>query len=887
MVKTPDRTSAITLKPEILAPAGGRSQLEAAVWAGADAVYFGLDAGLNARVRATAFGVEQLGPTMDYLHERGVRGYLTLNTLVYDEELDQAEQLVCSAALAGVDALIVQDIGLVRLARAVAPGLPLHGSTQMSITDAAGVAFAEQLGVRRVVIGRELSIDEIAAVMNDTPLEIEAFVHGALCVSYSGQCFSSEAWGGRSANRGQCAQACRLPYGLLVDGELREQGDYRYLLSPQDLMALEQLPRLVRAGVSCLKIEGRLKGPEYVLATVSAYREALDTIWNDLQGGKEVGNTRALRTDQRRRLAQAFSRGQDATADGLTPGFLLGPKHQALVIGRNPRHRGLLIGEVSEVRDRGIVTRLQGPVKRGDGLVFDRGRPEDREFGGNVHHVIDAHGESLKTETDEGQVELLFGPDFALDRIQPGDRIWRTRDSAQDGGTRLDPRLAARPVLVDIFVQGALGEPIRITLSDRDGHSVTASSRAILQVATGSPLDAAKLRKAIGQLGDTPFEIGGSSIDLHDTDSPLFLPLGEIKAARREAVDSLLSARRAHLGDRGLAPDTVLERLLPSPQSPTAKVAPVLSLLCRTREQVDAALAIEGIDEIVVDFLEVHGLKDACLQVQAGGRRLTVAAPRIFKPGEERLWLYYCRLAPDALLVRSAGLLREFQRLGGSGALLDDGETRIPPLHGDFSLNAANLLSAAYLLDAGLERLAITHDLNGDQISGLARSLPAEQRQRIEVISHHHLPIFHTEYCVFARFLSSGNSYRDCGRPCEKHTVHLRDPGGGDHLVQADIGCRNTVFNAAAQSAGHLLNGFYDAGIVRYRIELVDEPGHEVAGIVDAYRQAMNKEIKPMELRQRLAAVTDANGHRQGVGLGSLTVVVEPKRQAMKKPTAR
>ena len=244
-------------KPEILAPAGGRAQLEAAVWAGADAVYFGLDAGLNARIRATAFGIGELAATMDYLHERGVRGYLTLNTLVYDEELARAEQLVRSAALAGVDALIVQDIGLVRLARAVAPNLPVHGSTQMSITDAAGVAFAERLGVRRVVIGRELSIDEIAAVVDDTTLEIEAFVHGALCVSYSGQCFSSEAWGGRSANRGQCAQACRLPYGLLVDGELREQGDYRYLLSPQDLMALEQLPRLIRAGVRCLKIEGR------------------------------------------------------------------------------------------------------------------------------------------------------------------------------------------------------------------------------------------------------------------------------------------------------------------------------------------------------------------------------------------------------------------------------------------------------------------------------------------------------------------------------------------------------------------------------------------------------------------------------------------------------
>jgi collagenase-like PrtC family protease len=436
-------------------------------------------------------------------------------------------------------------------------------------------------------------------------------------------------------------------------------------------------------------------------------------------------------------------------------------------------------------------------------------------------------------------------------------------------------------------VEGAVDQPVRISLADREGHRVTVSSGSALQVATGAPLDSAKVGKAIGRLGDTPFEIGELSIDLDDADKPLFLPLGEIKAARREAVDSLLAARRVHHREQRLAPDTVLDTLLPPQQSSTGRFTPALSLLCRTKDQVNAALSIDGIDEIVVDFLEVHGLKDACIQVRSAGRRLIVAAPRIFKPGEERLWRYYCRLAPDALLVRSAGLLRELQRLGGSRTLLDDGETRIPLLHGDFSLNAANLISTGYLLAAGLDRLALTHDLNAEQISALARSLPAQQRSRIEVIAHQHLPIFHTEYCVFARFLSNGNSYRDCGRPCERHTVHLRDPSGGDHLVLADIGCRNTVFNAAAQSAGPMLKSFQKAGIQHYRIELVDEPGHEVAGIVDAYRLATGGQIAPGTLEKRLAAVTDANGCPQGVGPGSLAVRLELGRDAMKKPTAR
>src|SRR6185312_11582882 len=262
-------------RPEVLAPAGNAEALRAAVRAGADAVYFGLQ-GFNARARADNFDAAALGETMRELHRHGVRGYVTLNTLVFDDELPSLEAAVRACAAAGADAVIVQDLGTVRLVRAIAPDLPIHASTQMTCADAASIELARSLGASRVILPRELSLAEIAAVRRETSVELEVFVHGALCVAYSGQCLTSEAIGGRSANRGACAQACRLPYELVVDGVLTPVGERAYLLSPEDLESSALVPDLVRVGVSSLKIEGRLKGPEYVAATTRLYRKAID-----------------------------------------------------------------------------------------------------------------------------------------------------------------------------------------------------------------------------------------------------------------------------------------------------------------------------------------------------------------------------------------------------------------------------------------------------------------------------------------------------------------------------------------------------------------------------------------------------------------------------------
>src|SRR6266567_3923936 len=258
------------VKPEVMSPAGYWPQLHAAIEAGADAVYFELKH--FSALAKVGFSLDELPRALDTLHRRGVRRYITFNTLVFEHEFPEAARAIAAIAEAGADAMIVQDYGVVGLARRIAPELELHASTQMSITNVEGVRFAQDLGMQRVTLARELALGEISAILAETRCELEIFVHGALCVAYSGQCFSSEAWGGRSANRGQCAQACRLEYDMLVDGAVEPLGDARYLLSPGDLYALRQIPEIVAAGIAAIKIEGRYKDANYVALTTAAYR---------------------------------------------------------------------------------------------------------------------------------------------------------------------------------------------------------------------------------------------------------------------------------------------------------------------------------------------------------------------------------------------------------------------------------------------------------------------------------------------------------------------------------------------------------------------------------------------------------------------------------------
>jgi len=816
------------MKPEIKSPAGHWPQLHAAIEAGADAVYFGLTH-FTARAKA-GFTLAELPEAMRTLHRRGVKGYITYNTLVFDDEIDQAARGLAAIADAGADAIIVQDPAVVKLALEVAPGLAIHGSTQMSVTDAAGVRHAQSLGVNRLILARELSLDEIRAIRAATDAELELFVHGALCVSYSGQCFSSEAWGGRSANRGQCAQACRLPYEMLVDGSVRPLGDARYLLSPGDLYALEQIPEIVRIGISALKIEGRYKDAEYVALTTRAYREAVDRAW--------AGQHTEVTAAERERLEQIYSR-------GFGPYFLTGTNHQAVVRGRAPRHRGLYMGRVVRTSAESIVIEpspVKSPLKPGDGVMFDAAdwrSPQEPEEGGRVYHV---------TSKAAGSIELTFA-NGAINaaRIRAGDLVWRTHDPDLDKLARVYTAAAApvRKQRVNVRAQAREGEPLKLVWTVGDTR-VEIDSGTALEAAQNRVLTAEFLRAQLGRLGNTPYEL--AEIELDSEGSP-FAPPALLNQMRRSAVEQLQM-----LQGSGAALRVRAERPRPAQAGQGAGCGPGgpphLHLLVRTPEQLDAAIALRPAS-ITLDYLDLYGLRPSIDKVKQSGIDVRIASPRILKPGEERIADFLLR-CECPILVRPAGLLHALQ------------DKPHPLLYGDFSLNAANVSTARDLLAMNLERLAPAHDLNAAQVAALARATGAN---RIEAIAYQHLPVFHMEHCVFCRFLSKGTSFRDCGRPCEKHTVALRDESGRAHPVVADVGCRNTVFGAEAQEASSHLNAWLDAGIRHFRLEFAHESGAELTRVTRAFERFLGEKSTAEDLRRELKKAAP-----EGVTEGSLFV---------------
>jgi putative protease len=802
------RTDSRCETSELLAPAGNWECARAAVANGADAIYFGLPR-FNARLRADNFTEEDLPELMNFLHSHGVRGFVAFNTLLFTDELEAAGEQLRKLNDADVDAVIVQDLGLAKMAAKMTPGLAVHASTQMTVTSPEGVEFVRKLGMRRVVLAREVSLRDLERFSPPDVMPLEVFVHGALCVAYSGQCLTSESLGQRSANRGECAQACRMPYTLIVDGREVDLGDKRYLLSPQDLAAVNEIPALLNAGVVSFKIEGRLKSPEYVAAVTQVYRRAID----EALAKREY----AVTAGERYQLEMVFSR-------GLYSGWLHGVNHQELVPARFGKKRGPLAGRLTRVGRDFVEVDGDLPLKPGDGVVFDTGGDTENEQGGRIFQVRNR------------RLFFRYGHiDFS--RLKKGNRVWKTDDPAlsqklrRTFSGRID-KGSNGVVALEISVSGAPGGPLLVE-ANCGNTRVQVQSSLCLEPARTAPLGEMRLREQFGKLGGTRYVLKTLSGNF---EGDVILPIGEINRVRRQLVRKLDDALETK---RPATDVSVVDLMRPNAvcnEDSTAR----LSVLCRSTSQIAVALE-NGVTAIYADFEDVRRYRDAVAMVrQTPGCEIALATPRIQKAGEQGFFRLIENIEPDGVLIRNLGAIAFFR---------DCPFQRI----GDFSLNVANPIAARVLVENGLDRLTVSYDLNIAQVLAL---LDHSEASWFELTVHQHMPMFHMEHCVFAAFMSDGTDYTNCGRPCEKHRVHLRDRVGSDHPLRADVGCRNTLFNAVPQSGAQFFDKLKSAGLRRYRIELLEESPEETQRVIRAYRDLMEARIDARTLWRQLKAIS-------------------------------
>lgn len=796
---------------ELLAPAGSKEALIAAVENGANAVYLAGNV-FGARAYAANFDREGLREAIRFAHLRDVAIHVTVNTIVDDEELPELRDYLRFLYEAGADAILVQDLGVAKIAHETVPNLPLHASTQMSVHSLEGVRTLKELGFSRVVLARELSIKDIRYICAHAGVEIETFMHGALCVCYSGQCLMSSMIGGRSGNRGRCAQPCRLPY-TLVDGKgedvLGEEAG-KYLLSPRDLSTIDVIPELLAAGVNSLKIEGRMKRPEYVATVVRTYREAIDSYYS----GKGYEVTAEERDD----LAQIFNR-------DFTTAYLLGRPGRTMMSDRRPNNRGLLIGRVLDYDwDKRLVTvKLSGRLGLGDQVNFWV------KVGGRVTATIKelltpagkalAHGEAGDT--------VVFAIPSA---VRHHDRVFKVYDAAlmEKAKHSFDTGAPVRRIPVAVTVHAAIGEPLVITLRDADGVTGTGKTDFIGEAARKRPLSEETVRKQAARLGTSVFAM--ESLDC-DIEGAVMVPVSEINEARRRAVEELENKRLAiHMEKARQVPAW---HIAPEKPRDVLKESASLMVACDTLEQVKAALAggVDGIlfggDSYRHHVITAEEYQAAWQLAKDAGVRIDFNMPRIVREahqkGVERLMAAWRDFPPAAVHVHNIGTLGLVRRL-----------TTLP-IHADYSLISYNRQTLAFLKEYGVAEATLSPELNRGQILEIAKDSPLP----LTCIVHGRLELMISEYCVMGSFLG-GIDKGPCSQPCTKRRFALRDRKDTDFPLVTDQFCHMHVLNSKVLSMLPHAMKFIPGGVCTLRIEAKALAPDEIRRLVAAYRRAMN-----------------------------------------------
>ena len=794
--------------PELLSPAGSLDAVRAAVANGADAVYLGAQR-FNARDEGAQLTLEELAEACRIAHGRGRRIYLTLNVLVKPNELVEALTFLGEAIDAGIDAAIVQDVGLIALIGQLYPQLEIHGSTQMTVHDASGAVVLEELGVKRVVLARENTLEDLAVIRARVPnLGLETFIHGALCISYSGQCFMSGMISERSANRGSCAQSCRKDY-VLKDATTDIELDRGYLISTKDLAAYEHLPAIADLGIVCLKVEGRKKRPEYVATVTRTYRDFLDR----LRKGESAPPT----PSEVEPLVQIYSR-------GFTGGMYGGRDGREYVTRTQPDNRGIVIGEVVGFERGELLVETDVGLEIGDGVAFEA---PDSLGGPTVGFSVTAvrqlgrRGErlrlALRTRT----------------RVETGWRVVRTSHASLLAGAResyaaLGDSPKAKKVRLDVRVFGSVGSQLKAIFSS-GGATVEVRSESQLAPASNRALDRSVLREQFGRLGETPFAL--AEIDDRGLDVDLFLPIRELNHLRQSAIEQLTAQRNwsleASRAERVADIQHAVGNIDATAPARSTTTFYLSAQVYRLEDAEEAANA--GATEIVFDPFLRHPappLARVRALAESLGKRgisLRIRTPTIVRPEERRginKWLD----SGLPLLSGHLGLVAEFARTGRD-------------VVADYAVNVMNQHSAAQIFRLGARRVVLSVELTADEMSDVVAPW---QGAGFDVFLYGRPEGMTIEHCILsAAFDREPTTCRDL---CvQKHTnVTLTDPAGYDFAVATDSACRNRLLHSRPVEGSEYIDRLWRVGIRGYQT-VFNVPGEPIGEVVTSYRHMLDR----------------------------------------------
>ena len=801
--------------PELLAPAGSLDAVRAALANGADSVYLGAER-YNARDEGAQLTLDEVGEACRLAHERGKRIYLTLNILLKPSELADALVFLGEAIDRGVDAAIVQDIGLIRLVQQAYPGFEMHGSTQMTVHDVSGARVMRELGIDRVVLARENTLGDIRAIKSAVPeLSLETFIHGALCIAYSGQCFMSGMISERSANRGSCAQSCRKDY-VLDDVNTGVELDRGFLISARDLAATDHLADIADAGVACLKMEGRKKRPEYVATVTHGYRTFLDRL--------AAGDRSAPPAADVEPLAQIFSR-------GFTGGMYGGRQGRDYVTRSHPDNRGRDLGVVVAHEGRELVVDVSAALQVGDGVGFEA--PGSRG-GATVGFTIDG----VRTiSTRDGVIRQAVGLPSRI-AVVDGSRVIRSSEAALLARARasyaaLPAELRTRKAGVDVRVFGSSGGPLKAVFS-ADGEKVTVVSELNLAPASRRALDVTVLREQLGRLGETPFALG--DLDVTGLGDALFIPLSALNHLRQQATDELLQrrdwARMATVAQRREMIDSLVilsERSEPKDLHLPPRAPPGFDLVASVFTLDDArTAAASGATTVVLDpFLRhptppVTRVRTLADELRGAGVELRLRTPTIVRPEERRTTQKWLDVGLP-IMSGHVGLVAELGRAGRS-------------VIADYAVNCFNQHTAAELFRLGASRIMLSVELTVEEL--LAVSAPWEGTG-FDVFLYGRPEGMTIEHCVLsAAFDRTPTTCRDL---CvQKHTnVQLTDPAGYSFAVATDSACRNRLLHSRPVEGAEFLPRLWRGGLRNYHL-VFNVVGDPVAQVVSGYRAMLD-----------------------------------------------